>query len=65
VNKQLNFRPRYANTEELIMARIPRHNHSLNFKAQVALAVVKGKRKVAELSQQFDIHPSQFPQWKT
>jgi hypothetical protein len=34
------------------------------FKAKVALAAVKGEKKLAELAQQFDIHPNQIMQWK-
>jgi len=30
----------------------------------VALAAVKGDKTIAELSQQFDIHPNQITQWK-
>ena len=43
----------------------PRRNHSPVFKSKVALAAVKGDKTLAELSQQFDIHPTQITQWKT
>ncbi len=38
------------------MSKRPRRNHSPAFKAKVALA---------ELAQQFDVHPNQITQWKT
>ncbi len=46
------------------MAKRPRRNHSPAFKAKVALAAVKGEKTLAELAQQFDIHPNQVTQWK-
>jgi transposase len=47
------------------MSRRPRRNHSPAFKAKVALAAVKGDKTLAELAQQFDVHPNQITQWKT
>ena len=47
------------------MSRRPRRNHSPEFKAKVALAAVKGEKPLAELAEQFDVHPNQITQWKT
>ena len=46
------------------MSRRPRRNHSPAFKAKVALAAVKGEKTLAELAQQFDVHPNQITTWK-
>jgi len=46
------------------MARRSRRNHSPAFKAKVALAAVKGERTLAELAEQFDVHPNQIQDWK-
>ena len=46
------------------MSKRPRWNHSPAFKAKVALAAVKGEKTLAELAQQFDVHPNQITQWK-
>ena len=46
------------------MTRRPRRNHTPAFKAKVALAAVQGDKTLAELAQQFDIHPNQITQWK-
>ena len=42
----------------------PRRNHSAAFKAQVALAACKGDKTLAELAEQFGIHPTQITEWK-
>lgn len=47
------------------MARRKRRNHSPTFKAQVAVAAVKGDKTLAELAQQFDVHPNQITDWKS
>ena len=41
-----------------------RRNHGATFKAQVALATVKGDKTLAELSEQFHVHPTQVTEWK-
>ncbi len=41
-----------------------RRNHSNAFKAKVALAAVKGDRTMAELADQFQVHPNQIQTWK-
>jgi len=46
------------------MSRRPRRNHSPAFKAKVALAAIKGERTLAQLAEQFDVHPNQITAWK-
>ena len=47
------------------MSRRRRRNHTAAFKAKVALAAIKGEKTLAELAEQFDIHPNQITQWKS
>ncbi len=44
--------------------RRKRRNHSPAFKAKVALAAVKNDRILAELAEQFDVHPNQIQDWR-
>ena len=46
------------------MQRRPRRNHTPAFKAKVALAAVQGDRTLAQLAEQFDVHPNQVTAWK-
>jgi transposase len=46
------------------MSRRARRNHTPAFKAKVALAAVKGDRTIAQLAEQFDVHPNQITSWK-
>ena len=46
------------------MSRRPRRNHSPAFKAKVALAAIKGDRTLAQLAEEFDVHPNQITAWK-
>jgi transposase len=47
------------------MTRRKRRNHSPEFKAKVAIAAIKGDKTLAEMAQQFDVHPNQMTDWKT
>ncbi len=47
------------------MSKRPRRNHSPSFKAKVALAAVRGEKTLAELAQEFDIHPTQIGEWRS
>ena len=46
------------------MSKRPRRNHSPAFRAKVALAAVKGEKTLAELVQQYDVHPNLINQWR-
>ena len=46
------------------MSRRARRNHTPAFKAKVALAAVKGDRTLAQLAEDFDVHPNQITSWK-
>ena len=46
------------------MTKRPHRNHMPAFKAKVALASIKGDKTLADLAQQFDVHPNQIAQWK-
>lgn len=44
--------------------RRKRRNHSSSFKAKVAVAALKGDKTLAELAEQFDVHPNQITDWR-
>jgi transposase len=46
------------------MTRRARRNHTPAFKAKVALAALKNDRTMAQLAEQFDVHPNQIAAWK-
>jgi len=46
------------------MTRRARRTHAPAFKAKVALAAIKGEKTLAELAQQYDVHPNQITTWK-
>ena len=41
------------------MMKRKRRNHLPAFKAKVALAALKGDKTLAELAEEFDVHPNQ------
>ena len=47
------------------MTKRTRRTHCPAFKAKVALAAVKGEKTLAELAQQFDVHPNQITTWRS
>ena len=46
------------------MTRRISRNHSPALKVKVVLAAIRGEQTLAELAQQFDVHPNQIKQWK-
>ena len=46
------------------MTKRTRRNHSSAFKAKVAIAAIKGDRTLAQIAEQFDVHPNQVTIWK-
>jgi transposase len=55
----------YGRESGVIMTKRTRRNHAPAFKAKVALAAIKGEKTLAELAQQFDVHPNLITQWKS
>ncbi|MFN0305915.1 MAG: IS3 family transposase [Burkholderiales bacterium] len=46
------------------MSKRTRRNHSAALKAKVALAAVKSDKTVAEIAQQYEVHPTQVVDWR-
>ncbi len=46
------------------MTKRPRRNQRPAFKANLAIAAIKGEKTLADLAQQFDVHPNQITQWR-
>jgi len=46
------------------MKKNKRRNHSAPFKVKVALSAAKGQKTIAELSKEYEVHPTQIVQWK-
>lgn len=41
-----------------------RRNHGATFKAQVAVAAIKGDKTLTKVAEQFSVHPTQITEWK-
>lgn len=42
-----------------------RKRHEVAFKAKVGLEALKGNKTLAEIAQDYQVHPTQISQWKT
>ena len=51
-----------AASEKRTITRQPRRNHSLAFKAKVAISAIKGEKTLTERLQEFDVHANQIKQ---
>ena len=60
----LNNRALLPHDQEKTMSRRPRRNHQPALKAKVALEAAKEEMTTAELSQKYDVSPSQITAWK-
>jgi transposase len=60
-------RPRRNHSGTLLRRRLRLQamHHFRAFKAKVAIAAIKGDRTIAQLAEQFDVHPNQITSWKT
>jgi len=64
VETLLNNRALLPHDQEKTMSRRPRRNHHPALKAKVALEAAKEEMTTAELSQKYDVSPSQITAWK-
>ena len=62
--KPLEIGKKIAENQKATLTKRLRRNHSPAFKAKVAIAAIKGEKTLAELAQQFDVHPNQITQWR-
>jgi transposase-like protein len=46
------------------MSKAKRRVFKADFKAKIALEAAKEKKTLAQLAQQFELHPNQISQWK-
>ena len=46
------------------MSRRPRRNHSLAFKAKVAIEALGDGKTISEIAHKYDVHPNQVTEWR-